>query len=663
MSGLLKTLNQKSVKIAVLIFALVLIGFVTFDLTLKAQGGYLILFSVLYVFLPGFLLINAVDKSFIRRFRAQSLIIAFYIGFALLIGQYYLLNALGALHLIWLTPVVITFVLVFFSYKNLKNLPKPALNINLLDKSLPYIVLIAITAVAGYVVLVSSVPDQFCDVHFDYAYHMGNVNILTRAGNMEDTRVMGMTFKYHYFNDLYYAILRLIFPAQIWNCIFRYPILLIAPLVAPGIYSWIKSKTKKPLLSFIVTIFIVFFPSIYPWTTKFTTNILNNFNNVGFALPAAIAMVHILSNSSDEKEFKYTDLLIVFMLGVVLTGTKGPFALILAASMFAFVIYCSIARRKIQLNQVLLLVSVMAAFALIWFTLLNVAINEENIYTDKPGILKYFEYNIQMPEDVVFADRSTDPKYALLTIPISLVSCFAGAAIPFVIMIPYFIVSLFRKNREKIDLPAVFAAICACVSIGGSYFLSLDRNRVYFLMFSIPFVYLTAVSFFELVRNNKKKGIVITSAVILGTSVILCGASMVCSILNPERTAGFETLTQSEIDGINWIKENTDKDALFAINDPCPDWKFYYYSGFSERRFYIESYVYAKNSGKTAEDLKAQTDKNEELFTNSDTRAIAQELGVDYLVYFDRSGAAPELLEDNYRLLFSNECLRIYSVT
>ena len=75
-------------------------------------------------------------------------------------------------------------------------------------------------------------------------------------------------------------------------------------------------------------------------------------------------MVHILSNSSDEKEFKYTDLLIVFMLGVVLTGTKGPFALILAASMVAFVIYCSIARRKIQLNQVLLLVSVMAAFAL-----------------------------------------------------------------------------------------------------------------------------------------------------------------------------------------------------------------------------------------------------------------------------------------------------------
>ena len=115
MSGLLKTLNQKSVKIAVLIFALVLIGFVTFDLTLKAQGGYLIQFSVLYVFLPGFLFINAVDKSFIRRFRAQSLIIAFYIGFALLIGQYYLLNALGALHLIWLTPVVITFVLVFFS--------------------------------------------------------------------------------------------------------------------------------------------------------------------------------------------------------------------------------------------------------------------------------------------------------------------------------------------------------------------------------------------------------------------------------------------------------------------------------------------------------------------------------------------------------------------
>lgn len=78
MSGILNILKQKPVKITVFVFALAIIGFVTFDLTLRHQGGYLILFSVFYVFLPGFFLINAIDKSFLKRFRAQALITAFY---------------------------------------------------------------------------------------------------------------------------------------------------------------------------------------------------------------------------------------------------------------------------------------------------------------------------------------------------------------------------------------------------------------------------------------------------------------------------------------------------------------------------------------------------------------------------------------------------------
>ena len=77
MSGILNILKQKPVKITVFVFALALIGLVTFDLTFRNQGGYLILFSVFYVFLPGFFLINAIDKSFLKRFRVQALITVF----------------------------------------------------------------------------------------------------------------------------------------------------------------------------------------------------------------------------------------------------------------------------------------------------------------------------------------------------------------------------------------------------------------------------------------------------------------------------------------------------------------------------------------------------------------------------------------------------------
>ena len=283
--------EKKSIQLVITLFCLIVAGYIIFDITLNNQGGYLILFSLIYVLIPGFLFAQCIDRDFLYRFRAQSLIISFFLGFSLLIIQYYLLNAAGHLYFIKITPLVL---IILFAVLSRKSLNTDFIKTIKLVSLIPYLALFTITLVASYVVLTTSVIDETSVVHVDYSYHMGNVNILTRGGTLEDTRVMGMTFKYHYFMDLYYAILRLVFPAKIWNCIFRYPILLISPLVTPSIYAWAKSKTGKAILSFGVSLFIVFFPSIYPWQTKLTPNILNNYNGVGFALPLAICLSQIL---------------------------------------------------------------------------------------------------------------------------------------------------------------------------------------------------------------------------------------------------------------------------------------------------------------------------------------------------------------------------------
>ena len=659
---ILAKLDRKYIKLTVVIVSFLLIGFVFVDTSIHDQGIYLILFSLLYVFLPGFFLITATDKTFIYRYREQALLISFFIGFAMLIPQYYLLNAAGLLSLIRITPLIICILLSVFSAKNLKKIGKDIRKIDLLNYTFPYIVLFAITSVACYVVMKSGTVDTASAVHIDYSYHMGNINILTRGGNLEDTRVMGMTFKYHYFMDLYYAILRLIFPAGIWNCVFRYPILLISPIAATSIYSFADSRFRNHIFNFITSIFIIFFPSLFPWVTKFSPHMLHNFNNVGFAVPMAICLTHMLVNSADKDRFKYSDLVFIFLLTYTLTGTKGPFALILLGTMFIFMIYNIVAQRKVSISQACCFITMLAGFALIWFTLLNVAINEQNIYSDKQGLARFFSYEVIIPAFTIFSENASDPMYSFITVPLSIIECFGGAAIPFFISVPVLLTLAFRKHSEKADLSYVFVTISTCVSIGGAYLLALGQNRIYFMMFAIPYIYLVTAGFFDSFKV-KKRPLISAVNIVMAITLCLFGTSLVISVLNPEEICGFEPPQQGEIDGINWIKDNTDTDALLAINNPNPEYKYYYYSGFSERRFYLESYVYAMNSGKTEADLAEQISKNDSLFYSNDTKTVAEELGVDYLIYYDKSGKSSDILERNYYLCFSSDCLKIYSRT
>ena len=554
-----KTADSKIFKIAFAIFSLLVILFIGGDLTIHNQGGYLILFSLIYVLIPGLLLISAIDKDFFKRYKGLTPVIAFYSGFTLLIFQYYALNALGLLSLIKFTPVLIAILLFIPGRRNLKEIIPKTEKKKLLDDSVPYLLLTAILMTISYVVMTDSVPDQTSILHIDYSYHMGNVNILTRAGSLEDTRIMGMTFKYHYFADLYYAILRLIFPAGIWNCVLRYHILFIPLLVGSSIFSFIRSKTGKTLPSFIVTLLIILCPSLIPAITKFSVYNLTNSNGVGFALSLTIAVASLLIQSSDESSTCYSDLIILFLLTLCLAGTKGPFALTLTGAMLIFTIYCAIDKRKISRYQIAAFITIASAFAIIWFTLLNVAVNDQNIENSGTGLLKYFNYQIQLPDGLFSQAQLSDTKFAILLVPFALLCTFSGAAIPLMILVPVLLADQFLHKVQKRDYTTVFAAICSCIGIGGAYLLAVDYNRIYFLMLAVPFFYFAAFGFFEMARSAKKKVLTILTVIVMVISGLFTCFSVVNSVLTPEKIAGFELLTQEELDAISWIKENTNR--------------------------------------------------------------------------------------------------------
>jgi uncharacterized membrane protein len=193
------------------------------------------------------------------------------------------------------------------------------------------------------------------------------------------------------------------------------------------------------------------------------------------------------------------------------------------------------------------------------------------------------------------------------------------------------------------------------------YILAVAQNRVYFFMFAVPFMYFMAVEFIKIVIKIKKKAVRILSWCILVVCACFAALSVANSYVHPFFDEPLGKLTTGETDSIEWIRNNTDKDTLFAINTDYPNGNPYYYSAMTERRYYLESFRYSQNSGKTFEDLEEQEALNAKLFTDESSPEICKEIGIQYLVWFD-DGGSTEILDKNYKLCFESEDVRIYAV-
>ena len=657
--------EKKGIRITSAVIAvislLVILGLSAF-LVVKDQGIYLIAFTFLYVLIPGFALLISLDPDICKRFGQWTPLISFFAGFSLIIIQYYFLNALGVLDTIRFIPLTVGLVLIFISRKSIFALKDKMPSVKNLYKAGPFLALTAIVMLTSFYYFYKTVPTQSDNVFLDYCYHMGNIDILYRGGSLEDTRVMGMTFKYHYFMDLYNAVLKYVFPAEAWNCVLRYPILLVSPLISGSVYNLFQSKTNNRAITFVTALLAIIFPSITSTAALLPNHITTNVNSVGLALPLVILLVEIFIRSALPGEGRYTDLFLVFLLGFTLTGLKGPFALALCGVVVVFFLYRWIANKKVSLLQILEMPVFFASFAVIWFSLLNVAATGSNVTGDTHGILKYLSFQVSVPDVGLTDGFLMNTAEGVLFIPQSLMFTFAGAAIPMVIMFFVVIVRLFRKNQSEPDLRTAMCVICACAGISMNYLIAVGYNRNYFLMFAMPFVYYCAAAFICLVINLDQKILKMVSIVVTVLCCIVSVLAVINNIDKPFLAYGTGNLSPDETGCIAWIKENTDRDDLFAINANEPGSKKYYYSGYSERRFYLESYKYSENSGKTAEDLASQIELNSKLFEDEGSPVLAERLGIDYLIYYNENGENLELLDKYYRLCYDSPVVKVYSV-
>lgn len=123
------------------------------------------------------------------------------------------------------------------------------------------------------------------------------------------------------------------------------------------------------------------------------------------------------------------------------------------------------------------------------------------------------------------------------------------------------------------------------------------------------------------------------------------------------------------VEGLRWIRDNSDRDQRLAVYPPAP--RAFGYSAYSERRVYLESWEYTPQAHRLGEEygrVQPFPDRfatNEQAFLSGDPESISQlrRAGVEFLVV-DIRRASPDstLVVQTYPVVFENGSIVVLSL-
>ena len=137
----------------------------------------------------------------------------------------------------------------------------------------------------------------------------------------------------------------------------------------------------------------------------------------------------------------------------------------------------------------------------------------------------------------------------------------------------------------------------------------------------------------------------------------------------------FNNISSYEYEGMVWLRDNTDRDALivsdryFSVNPETYDYTnrwvntHFLYAAYSQRRHYLEGSGFSL--GESELKLRKKMIETNNCMYNSNPivrNKIAGELNVDYVVVSKRFNDPGNLESSNYKLCFSNKHIIIYKI-
>ena len=671
----------------------------------KAPAGQLAalaVFFVLYVQLPGMLLLRLMLPESGRLRYSTALALGMFAGWALCIAEYFITELIGTDVILYAAGPLMSAAFAIETVKDRKrgSLKAKGFSFRRLQPALCiFITLITLYCLVNtqYRYLAPEVSD-FVYVNPDKAYHMGIINALSHGYPLESPWVLGKRMHYHIFTEMLFCI-----PVRLFHIEADVVSQSFAPLFTvycfgTSMYSFFREMTGKPERAGIYSL-CFFLALMYP-ARRITSSyayklILTNDNYAGYGLAAMLMAIVVFGMWYRTKSGRGRTQLLILCTALIMltTGIKGPIGAVVIAAMWGTVLLGMILR-KMPVKTLLPLMVMTAGFLVIYVFLIG-----GWGQTDSPqaATLKLAGIvNISFWKEPLTALMKSAgiPKLIRLGVILAVftVLFFTAFFVPFCIGYVRELILVLSGRKPYEPARVLVYAVCL-TGFAAMMLLSYSgHSQVYFGLTAIVLAPAVAFWFIEDMEEAGAKGdrsaktALRVTAVIMAASFIVSGTAL-CSYFSrrigeaaeladpAKEQSRYMSISRSEYEAMRWIENNTERDAVLA-NDrwfsTSPEkyslenrWdnRFFLYEVYSNRPSYISGSGF--DLEKEEIPLRKERIENTVKLTDEDFEGrgdLARDIGVDYVIVSKRFNDAGDLSNDDYELCFSNEDVDIYRV-
>ena len=673
------------VKNNLLLFCLI----ITIVIAVMDQCVFLfLLFLVIYIHIPGKCLLNTLCSNKHMGI-AEEALLGFFVGLGILIIEYCALSALGQKLIFVLLSPIIVIALIAYRFRN--NSPINYLKSNIRWNS-------QLFAVAAIIAMLTGLTQRYAFVDFreyeaiylyqDFSWHIGNVAALSKGVPFADYRFEGILFNYHYFNDLIFGMCKYCFNVRADELFFKCTPILSIYLLSLSMYLFFNKKESNPVIG---TVLQVLCGAAIPylilnaddWYSLFNYHLFSNINGVAVSLASVIAVYLYFCRLYNGSKAEVSEMIVLGLLIFVMTGLKGPFAVVMIAAL----VFTSILTACFDHCIKRALTIVMTAASSFLITYITVIKGVENLFKESNNnratslsLTGTFSSSRLWPYFSGLAEKNDLWSILLYCICVLVIGSVMAAGIFYIVFLCETIV-LAKKIATRRWIPSsdlVLSISAGWVGLLGFWLVShIGFSQTYFLFVSILFV---VGEMSRLLSTTSLKYLKMTLLALAFINIFISGwmyfSSLDKSIRDDsvhfdyrrERVAEDtpQFLTKEEIEGLQWIRDNTDKNCVIATDrldlwslqypSADSDCRSFYYSAFAERQMYIEGFSYSDVS---QEETEAKLEMNQDIYSDNDlvARKAIEETGVDYIIVSKRFREVPGYLTDP---VFDNIDISIY---
>ncbi|MGI6766055.1 MAG: hypothetical protein ACOX4R_02425 [Lentihominibacter sp.] len=662
----------------------------------KADVGVLAIFAffcIIYVQLPGLFILKLVKVCFSHI--STTLCAGFFTGWLFVVLQYFITELIHTNILLYVLGPIFTIIYIYSLLRDRNNRNRTQFSFTGLSTTFcifaAIVLLYALTSTQYLYmnpencVLIYTNPDR--------AYHMGLINSLSHGWPLESPWVQGRIIKYHVFTELLMAV-----PVRLFGVTADAAMLSFNPIMTTYVFGLstyvffieLSGRPKRAgVYSLTVMLSNLFLVRTFHTSMAYHFAIIND-NSAGYGIGGAMLMVVLFRNwhirYSKGSRICWKELLLLTALVMMLTGIKGPIALVLVGAVWGtFVI--GLILRKLPAKTILPILIITAGFLLTYITILS-GKGMSNASGDSIFALATMaDISFFRDELVLFLKELGLPKIIRLGIifVVFMIFMLTAYVLPFTIGYIRELILIF-SGRKEYDFTRVLVYAAFLVGLTAMLIMNYSgHSQVYFGLVSVFFAPLITFWFFEDMSGNKGilmnvvRGIFLVCLVLTTITLVLqfeVKFKKAQIYANPDTQHNtYMSISRPEYEAMRWIDENTPKDSLLATDRyasvPMEQYsyrdrwnnRFFLYAVYSNRFCYIAGSGYNLPAGDWVI-RREMIEMNNQFYDvdNPDRGKLAREVGIDYLVVSKRFNDFGNLSGKGYSLCFTNEDIDIYKL-